>query len=140
MDEAYEFVKLIPFKPTPGIWGTLLSSCKVHSNFQLAERVADELFELEAENAGYYVLLSNIYAEAGRWENVACVRARMKEYGVIKKPGCSWIEIGNKIYSFLTGDGSYGQSEEIVGMSDRVAVEIKEAEYVPDTDFVPHDM
>eukprot|EP00253_Pinus_taeda_P026704 PITA_26704 len=140
LDEAYEFVKLIPFKPTPGIWGTLLSSCKVHSNFQLAERVADELFELEAENAGYYVLLSNIYAEAGRWENVACVRARMKEYGVIKKPGCSWIEIGNKIYSFLTGDGSYGQSEEIVGMSDRVAIEIKEAEYVPDTDFVPHDM
>jgi pentatricopeptide repeat protein len=140
LDKAYEFVKLMPFKPTPGMWGTLLSSCKVHSNLQLAERVADKLFELETENAGYYVLLSNIYAEAGRWEDAASVRARMKDYGVMKKPGCSWIEIRDKVYSFVSEDGSHTQSEEINGMSDRFTVEIKEAEYVPDTDFVLHDV
>lgn len=137
LDEAYEFINSMPFKPTPGMWGTLLSSCKVHSNLQLAERVADILFELEPENDGYYVLLSNIYAEAGRWEDVASVRAKMKEYGVMKKPGCSWIEIRNKVYSFVTGDGSHLQSEEINGMSDSLIVDKKKAEYV---DFMLHDV
>jgi len=62
--------------------------------------VVDILFELEPKNDSYYVLLSIIYAEARRWDNVASMRAKTKEYGVMKKPGCSWIEVRNKFYPF----------------------------------------
>jgi hypothetical protein len=37
----------------------------------------------------------------------------MKERGVIKEPGCSWIEVQNKVHSFVVGDRSHPQMEDI---------------------------
>jgi hypothetical protein len=59
----------------------LLGACRIHAILSLGEYVAERLFELEPENAGYYVLLSNIYAAAGRWDDVAKVRTMMKDRG-----------------------------------------------------------
>ncbi|XP_022132921.1 putative pentatricopeptide repeat-containing protein At5g37570 [Momordica charantia] len=88
---AYELIKSVPVQSHAGAWGALLGACKLYCNSELAEVVASRLIELEPQNAGNYVLLSNIYAAAERWLDVSVVRNQMNERGVRKIPGCSWI-------------------------------------------------
>ncbi|KAJ4980809.1 hypothetical protein NE237_031646 [Protea cynaroides] len=69
LNEAYEFIKQIPTVPASGVWGALLSSCNYHGNLEMGKQVAEHLFTLEPENAGYYVSLSNMYMAAGKWND-----------------------------------------------------------------------
>lgn len=140
LDETYEFIKNMPLAPSADVWGALLSACRIHGNVEMGEHAAEYLFNLEPENAGSYVLLSNMYAEAGRWDNVAKVRTWMKEKGLKKKPGCSWIELKNKVHTFFVGDRSHPEMERIYAMLESLSVQMKEAGYVPDTSFVLHDV
>eukprot|EP01018_Ginkgo_biloba_P034705 Gb_25843 [translate_table: standard] len=79
LDEAYNFISNMLMEPDACIWGALLGACRIHGNVKLGERVAEHLFESEPQNAGNYVLLSNIYAAAGRWCDVAKLQKIMKE-------------------------------------------------------------
>ncbi|KAM7276330.1 hypothetical protein ACFE04_018196 [Oxalis oulophora] len=88
---GYELIKSMPVQPDLCAWGALLGACKLHGDSELAGLVANKLFELEPQNAGNYVLLSNIYAAEGRWLDVDLLRNKMKERGVQKIPGRSWI-------------------------------------------------
>eukprot|EP00253_Pinus_taeda_P001294 PITA_01294 len=140
LHEAYNFIKKMPVEPDSGVWGSLLGACRIHCNIEMGECVAERLFELQPENAGYYVLLSNIYAAAGRWDDVAKVRTMMKDQGTDKKAGCSWIEVDGIIHAFIVGDRSHPQSEKIYAMLDSLAQQLKVAGYVPHTNFVLHDV
>ncbi|KAK4767367.1 hypothetical protein SAY86_015117 [Trapa natans] len=88
---AYELLDKMPMEPHAGAWGALLGACKLYNDTELGEEVARRLFELEPKNAGDYVLLSNIYAAADRWLDVSLLRDQMRETGVKKLPGCSWV-------------------------------------------------
>jgi pentatricopeptide repeat protein len=88
---AYDLLKSMPLKPHACAWGALLGACKLHGDVELREEVANRLLELEPEKAGSYVLLSNIYASANQWLDVSIVRDEMKERGIRKIPGCSYI-------------------------------------------------
>ncbi|OVA07096.1 Pentatricopeptide repeat [Macleaya cordata] len=94
LQEACELIKSMPEEPHAGAWGALLGACKLHSNVKLGEIVALKLFEIEPQNPGNYVSLSNIYAAIDRWYDVSEVRRRMKEKQLRKLPGCSWIDDG----------------------------------------------
>lgn len=74
-----------------GVWWTLFSLCTTHGNFQLGSIIARHLLEVGNEDPAVYVLLSNVYANAGKWEESADVRELMKKHGVTKRPGSSWI-------------------------------------------------
>eukprot|EP01018_Ginkgo_biloba_P030431 Gb_26340 [translate_table: standard] len=139
MDEAHDFIKRMPLQPSARVWGALLGACKIHCYIDLGEHVAAHLFELEPENAGNYLLLSNIYAEAGRWDDVAKVRRMIKGRGVKRKPGYSWIEVKNRVHAFSVGDTSHPQYENIYAMAESLFEQMKEAGYVPDTWFVLHE-
>nr|KYP48588.1 Putative pentatricopeptide repeat-containing protein At5g37570 family [Cajanus cajan] len=89
--DAYELIKSMPGEPHAGAWGALLGACKLYGDSELGEIVANRLFELEPQNAANYVLLSDIYAAAERWIDVALVRSKMREKRVRKIPGCSKI-------------------------------------------------
>ncbi|XP_057844185.1 pentatricopeptide repeat-containing protein At5g59600 [Cryptomeria japonica] len=104
LDEAYDFIKKMSIKPDTTVWRCLLAACYVHNNIMLGEQVAKHLFELEPENASPYVVLSNLYATAGRWNDMENVRRRMKEMGVRKTPACSWIEVEGQVHAFLVGN------------------------------------
>jgi pentatricopeptide repeat protein len=140
LDEAWDFVKKMPLEPAASVWGALLGVCRIHYNLELGELAAKRLFDLEPENAGYYTLLSNIYAAAGRWNDSSKVSALMKDRGVKKKPGCSWVEMDGRIQSFVVGDRSHPQSDKIYTTLNTWAGQMKEAGYVPDTNFVLHDV
>eukprot|EP01018_Ginkgo_biloba_P030203 Gb_04430 [translate_table: standard] len=140
LDEAHHFIKKMPFEPDAGVWGALLAACRIHSNVELGEHVAELLFKMEPENAGFYILLSNIYAAAGRWDDVAKVRTMMKDSRLKKSPGCSWIEVENRTHAFRIGDKSHPQSEKIYATLESLARQMKRAGYVPNTNFVLHDL
>ncbi|KAL4205331.1 hypothetical protein AMTRI_Chr01g136730 [Amborella trichopoda] len=114
VEEAYDFVeRKMKVEANVIIWGSLLSGCRVRNNVELAERCVERLTVLEPDNSGNYVMLSNVYAKAGRWEEALKVREKMREKGVKKRPAYSWITIDNKVHMFLVGDESHPEFEEI---------------------------
>ncbi|XP_043706346.1 pentatricopeptide repeat-containing protein At5g06540-like [Telopea speciosissima] len=93
--EAEELIKGIVWKPDVVVLGALLGACKNHGNIEIAERVVKEILQLEPNNHGVYVILSNMYAEAGRWEDVVKLRKVMKDGGLKKTPGWSLVDGDN---------------------------------------------
>ncbi|KAL7237614.1 hypothetical protein ACSBR2_003839 [Camellia fascicularis] len=77
--EAHDLIRTMPMNPNATIWGALLSVCRTHDNIELAESEAKELIDLEPWNFGNYVMLSNVYAERGKWDEVEKVRGLMME-------------------------------------------------------------
>eukprot|EP01018_Ginkgo_biloba_P030656 Gb_29990 [translate_table: standard] len=140
LDEAHELIEKMPLEPDAGVWGALLGACRLHCNIKLGEYVSKRLLELEPKNAGNYVSLSNIYAASRRWNDAAKVRTVLKGKGIKKIPGCSWIEIKNRVHTFVVGDRSHSQTEEIYGMLESLAQHMEAAGYVPNTRFVLHDV
>lgn len=104
LDEAHDIIKKMPIKASANVLGCLLGACRIHNNTELGELVAECILELDPKNAGVYVLLSNIYAAARRWDDKEALRKTMKVRGVKAKPGCSWIEVNKHAYAFLVGD------------------------------------
>ncbi|KAG0450131.1 hypothetical protein HPP92_026910 [Vanilla planifolia] len=112
-DYLEKFIQEMPIVPDSVIWSSLLSTCRLHDNIELGERVAQRLLELDKENSGPYILLSNMYAKMGRWTDAVGVRKLMKQRQVVKKPGCSWIEIRAKVHVFMVKDKSHPMRKEI---------------------------
>lgn len=102
--EAEKFIQGMSIKPSASVLGCLLGACQVHGNVEIGERLASKLFGIEPKNAANYVILSNIYASSGRWDDVRRVRRLMSERGLSKETGCSWIEIGNEVHVFRAHD------------------------------------
>uniref|UniRef100_A0A7N0VGK8 Pentatricopeptide repeat-containing protein n=1 Tax=Kalanchoe fedtschenkoi TaxID=63787 RepID=A0A7N0VGK8_KALFE len=86
LSDALQTVKQMPFKPTKVVWQAFLAGCRAHGNLELSEMAAWRLVELEPLNVSYYVLLSNLYAQMGRWEDVEGVGKLMKARGLRKSP------------------------------------------------------
>lgn len=93
LDDAFTYVKEMPFEPTKSMWGSLLAGGRACGNVDISEFAAWKLVELEPGNSAYYVVLSNMYAELGRWSDVEKVREIMKERGLRKDLGWSVVEV-----------------------------------------------
>ncbi|KAG9459069.1 hypothetical protein H6P81_003577 [Aristolochia fimbriata] len=138
--EALELMDTMAVEKDEGLWGALLGACRIHGNIALAEKAAECLLELQSSNPGYYVLLSNIYAKEGRWGDVARVRDLMTSRRLKKIPGWTWIEVNNRIYRFGVGDRIHPRSEDIYEKLRSLSVKLELGGYVPDTNFVLHDV
>lgn len=104
-------------------------------------KIASEgLFEVDSENVGYYVLLSNIYATTGKWEGVDKVRSMARNRGLRKTPGWSSIEVNNKVDVFYTGNQTHAQCEQIYKKLRELTEKMKSLGYVPDFSFVLQDV
>ncbi|MBA0707170.1 hypothetical protein Golax_019243 [Gossypium laxum] len=113
LEKASEIIRSMPFEADAGVWGALLSACSVYLNVELGELAAKKIVEWNPHHSGAYVVLSNIYAAAGMWDEVTRVRLQMKEQGVKKQCAYSWMEIGNKVHHFLGGDISHPDTNKI---------------------------
>lgn len=129
LNEAYEFISIMELEPNVVVWGTLLSASRIYSNVELAELSVKKLLELEPENSGNYVLLSNIYASAGRWQEALKVRNIMKFNRVQKISAYSWIEVDNEVLMFLVGDTSHPRSNEVYRVVDGLAIQSTSTSY-----------
>ncbi|KAF8107655.1 hypothetical protein N665_0118s0023 [Sinapis alba] len=91
-EEAERLVKTMPVQPNANVWGALLNGCEIHENFDMADRIRSVVSESEELGSGIYVLLSNIYARAGRWSDVKLVRESMNSKRIAKVLGHSSVE------------------------------------------------
>ncbi|XP_044495476.1 pentatricopeptide repeat-containing protein At3g57430, chloroplastic-like [Mangifera indica] len=141
VEEAYQLINTMPAEfDKIGAWSSLLGACRIHQNVQIGETAAHNLLILEPDVASHYVLLSNIYSSAGLWDKAMVVRKKMREMGVRKEPGCSWIEFGDEIHKFVAGDGSHEQSERLHGFLEILSERMRKEGYVPDTSCVLHNV
>ncbi|XP_034710302.1 pentatricopeptide repeat-containing protein At3g49170, chloroplastic-like [Vitis riparia] len=138
--EAMEFINSMPLMADALVWRTLLGACRVHGNTELGRHAAEMILEQEPDDPAAYILLSNLHASAGQWKDVVKIRKSMKERNLIKEAGCSWIEVENRVHRFHVGETSHPQAWQIYQELDQLASKIKEMGYIPDTDFVLHDI
>ncbi|GLT31761.1 hypothetical protein SLA2020_064720 [Shorea laevis] len=94
VDDAYDIVRRMPLEPDINVWGSLLAACRVHNKVELAELVEKQILKQNQKDTGHYVLLSNVYASTGRWSDALKIRKMIKEKGLARKPGSSWIQLG----------------------------------------------
>ncbi|VAI37970.1 unnamed protein product [Triticum turgidum subsp. durum] len=135
LEKAYKFIDELPIKPTAILWRTLLSACGSHGAVDLGKRVFERILELDDTHGGDYVIYSNLCANTGEWEEMNRVRKLMNEKGVVKVPGCSSIEIDNRVHEFFAGDGRHPHARRMV---DQVIEQLKLVGYVPNTSQVFH--
>ncbi|KAF8388092.1 hypothetical protein HHK36_026758 [Tetracentron sinense] len=130
--EAHDLIESMTVEPNDVVWGALLAACRTHNNVELAAYAAERIMELEPERTGIHVLLSNIYASARKWTDVARVRLQLKEKGLQKVPGSSLIEVNGINHEFISSDESHPQMAYITGMLHEINCRLKIAGHVPD--------
>ncbi|XP_044468316.1 pentatricopeptide repeat-containing protein At3g49170, chloroplastic [Mangifera indica] len=138
--DALEFIRSMPFMADALVWRTFLGACHVHGDTVLGKHAAEMILEQDPNDPAAYILLSNLYASAGQWDDVADIRKIMKERNLIKEAGCSWIEVENKVHKFHVGETCHPQAQEIYAELDQLALKIKELGYIPNTNFVLHEL
>ncbi|XWS65141.1 hypothetical protein CRYUN_Cryun05aG0065700 [Craigia yunnanensis] len=122
------------------VWRSFLSSCRLHRNVEMAGWVSEKLLRLEPLDAGPYVFLSNICATKRRWEEAAELRSLMQRRGVKKHPGQSWIQIKNQVHTFVVGNRSHPQKDEICSYLDKLIGRLREIGYSSDSKLVMQDV
>lgn len=125
LEDAQSFIIGSGFKDDPVMWRALLGACRVHKNTVVGKHIADRVLELEPHEAASYVLLQNIYNDAGKVKRALKVRKLMQDRGVKKEPGMSWIEVGNMVHTFLVNDCSHPMSRLIHSRLEEMLVKIK---------------
>ncbi|CAN6358531.1 unnamed protein product [Urochloa humidicola] len=101
LDDAKAFIEDGPFKDNPLLWQALMGACSFHKNSEVGKYAAERLLILAPDCTAAYVLLSNIYSSEGRWDDRARIMKRMRELGLRKDTGKSWIELQKEVQSFV---------------------------------------
>lgn len=140
LKEAEEFINKMPFEPNAFGWCSFLGACRSHGDKDRGKLAAEKLMQLEPENSGAHVLLSNIYAKEQQWEDVRALRKMMRDGNVKKLPGYSWVDIGNKTHIFGAEDWCHPQKKEIYQKLDILLDQIKNAGYTSNTESIPLDI
>ncbi|KNA24181.1 hypothetical protein SOVF_017980 [Spinacia oleracea] len=140
LNEALEVMNKMPYEANGAVWGALLGAAKKHKNVELGQRAAEMLFILEPEKSGTHILLTNLYASAGMWQNVSEMRKMMKENKVKKEPGMSWVEVKDKIHIFIVGDKRHPRSTEIYAKLNEIRDLMVKEGYVPTLENDHHDV
>ncbi|KAG8366503.1 hypothetical protein BUALT_Bualt17G0086800 [Buddleja alternifolia] len=140
LEEAQNFILQMPCCPDTIGWATLLSSCRNRGNMEIGKWAAECLLELDPQNTAGHVLLASIYAAKGKWDEVAQLRREMRDKGVRKEPGCSWIKYKNKVHIFSADDKSSPFSDQIYEELEKLTCKMMEEGYAPDMRSVLHDV
>ncbi|KAI6667974.1 hypothetical protein NL676_003747 [Syzygium grande] len=111
--EAWSFIEKMPGKPDEVVLGSLLGACQKRRNADIGERVMQLLLEIEPSNSGNYVISSKLYADVKKWDESARMRILMRQRGITKTPGCSWLGIETQLHEFHAGDGLHYNTVEM---------------------------
>ncbi|GAB4828294.1 hypothetical protein Ancab_035208 [Ancistrocladus abbreviatus] len=130
LKEAEELAQQIPGGPGLSALQSLLGACKIHGEVEMGQKIASSLLEMEPKESGSYVLMSNLYAVKGDWEKVARIRRQMRDKGVRKEIGFSWVDVGNidgslYMHRFSSDDMSHPRIQEIYKMAEWLGLELK---------------
>ncbi|KAF3435512.1 hypothetical protein FNV43_RR22601 [Rhamnella rubrinervis] len=127
VEEGLEVVSSMPLKSNNFIWGALLGGCLLHSKIELAKDISKRLVQVDPDSSSSYVMLANALAFDHRWPDVSVLRWNMREKGVTKQPGCSWISIDGAVHEFFVGCLSNPQIESICHTLEGLTMQMKAA-------------
>ncbi|RAL48646.1 hypothetical protein DM860_000966 [Cuscuta australis] len=139
LKEAYRLMEQLHTKLPAKIWTTLLSGCSVHGDEETGKLVGEKLLgvgQVSSESCSTYTLLSNIYASSGDWKEAAKLQGKMKGKGWRKQPGCSWIEVENRVFIFMAGDRSHDETGLIYSLLDILHIRMKRDVFFPTGNFI----
>ncbi|KAK9678091.1 hypothetical protein RND81_11G187300 [Saponaria officinalis] len=137
--QADKLMTEMPFVPDEIMLSSILNSCRIHKNLDLAKKVSEQLFNMDIRDGAPYVNMSNIYASSGEWDKVAKVKTAMRERGVKKVPAYSWVEIDHKMHVFSANDKNHPRWDDIRKKIEWLSKKMEERGYKPDTSCVLHD-
>ncbi|KAL3850414.1 hypothetical protein ACJIZ3_012296 [Penstemon smallii] len=140
VEEAQILIDSMKYEPGIALYVALLSGCLNHKNYLIGELAAKRVLELNPDTAGIYSLVSNFFASAKKWDEVALVRKAMRAAGMKKFPGYSVVEVNGKIHTFLVEDKGHPQHEKILGIMEELECKMRDMGYVPKTEFVLHNV
>lgn len=144
LDKIEDFISRMPIEPNILIWRTVLGACTRANghgtDLGLGRKAAQMLFQLEPQNAVNYVLLSNMHASEGKWENVADARHTMEKAALKKEIGCSWVTMKDGVHVFVAGDKSHPDKKVIYQKLRELHSKMKDAGYVPELKFALYDL
>ncbi|XP_066333875.1 pentatricopeptide repeat-containing protein At4g21065-like isoform X1 [Miscanthus floridulus] len=140
VERAMEFVHMMPMKPNPIIWRTLVAACRAHGRLELGESITRNLLNEYPAHEANYVMLSNVYALTQRWEEKSEIRREMSKRGIKKVPGCSLVELDGEVHEFIAGDESHPQWKEIYLMVEEMARELRRVGHISATSEVLLDL
>lgn len=130
--EAKIFIDKMPIKPDLQIWQALLGACAIHGDTKIGKYAADKLISESPNNSKEaYISLANIYSSRGRWKERAKAIKKMKDLGVEKETGMSWIEIEKKVHSFVVEDQMHPQGEKIYHVLLELLSHMSDEAYLP---------
>ncbi|KAF8705698.1 hypothetical protein HU200_030893 [Digitaria exilis] len=129
LKDACELIETMPVRPDLCIWGALLNSCRMHGNAAMAEATIAKVLQAETDTTGNQMLITNLYATCGMWDDSKRVRVMTKEAGLKKNPGQSCIEVKNKVFAFTAGNASLPEAEEIFSVLDDLYAEMEDEKH-----------
>ncbi|KAH7672014.1 TPR-like protein [Dioscorea alata] len=136
LQEAFKFISRMQLEPNAKVWGALLNGAAVFGNVDLGEFAFNQLFEIEPENTGNYIVMANLYSKSGRWKEAKVVREKMRDVGLTKIPGCSWIEMNDGLHVFVARDTSNSHSKELYVLMEGLVGLMRGEGYVIQDDLV----
>ncbi|WVZ19862.1 hypothetical protein V8G54_007184 [Vigna mungo] len=113
LQEAHEMIRSVPLEPDVMSWKSLLGGCWSHRNLEIGMIAADNIFRLDPLDSATYVIMFNLCALAGKWDEAAQFRKMMAERNLRKEVSCSWINVKGKVHRFVVGDRHHPQTEQI---------------------------
>lgn len=131
LDKALDIINNMPIQAGPHVWGALLSASRIHQNIKMGEIAAMNLFQLDPSHAGYYILLSNIYAVDENWHNVSRLRTQIKDNKLKKMVGQSMVEVKNEVHCFVAGERLHSESDLIYEILRKLETIMREEGYAP---------
>uniref|UniRef100_A0A7N2MLB2 DYW domain-containing protein n=1 Tax=Quercus lobata TaxID=97700 RepID=A0A7N2MLB2_QUELO len=140
VEEACKLIDSMNAESGLAVWVALLAGCCKNGKLLIGEMAAKKVLELNPDDLGIYSLVSNYYAKARKWDDVASVRKIMKKTGMKKVPGYSVVEVKGKLHAFLMEDKSHHQYENMMQLLDKLDHEMRAIGYVPKTEFVLHSL
>jgi hypothetical protein len=126
MAEADDFIMGSGSENDPILWRALLRACRIHGDKERGIRTGEKLMDLEPFAATSYVVLYNLYMDAGKVSLAMRTRGLMRERGVSKEPGISWTESGGSVHHFADGDSSCQQNNSVQARLEDLLVRVKQ--------------
>ena len=128
IDEAMNFLDQMRadgVEVPASVWGALLGACRIYKNIEVGKIAGERVLEVDPCNSGVYLILAELLLSGGKGEEAEKIWAQMKENGVKKQPGCSWIEVNRSAHIFLSGDSSHPEFSRVYCVLDLIHMELE---------------
>ncbi|CAN6286225.1 unnamed protein product [Urochloa humidicola] len=124
--DAEDFTMKSGLENDAEIWHALLRACRIHGDKDRGIKIAEKLMSLEPYAANSYVMLYDLYMDAGKISLAMRTRGQMRERGMTREAGISWAEFGGSIHQFVDGDSSGSQKAETFTRLEELLVRVKQ--------------